>query len=270
MAFCQEGKSARNTLKYRGIYIPPKYNKVRAACSTKSRLQAKATDKAGKEQYFYSKTHKKDSEEKKWSRMREFSNEVDYIREDIQNNIHQQDLKKRALGTAFLLIDNCNFRIGSASNKNVTGVTTIKAGHITPQKIEFVGKSGKINSCDISLTHLKKNFLEHKPTQFELNDYLKKFGSFTCKDFRTFNANESLISTLFELQGGQNPTPVERKQILKKAIAQTAKALHHTPAICKSSYLYPKLLQLYLERGFSYKASRTSPDIVLKSLFQRI
>jgi len=38
-----------------------------------------------------------------------------------------------------------------------------------------------------------------------------------------------------------------RKMIVKEAIKETADALHHTPTICKSSYLFKSLLNNMLE-----------------------
>ena len=64
----------------------------------------------------------------------------------------------------------------------------------------------------------------------DVNIYL---GEYTTKNFRTWSANTLLISHLLE------------NNCLKDGIEYVAKKLHHTPSICKSNYIDPKLVEFY-------------------------
>ena len=65
----------------------------------------------------------------------------------------------------------------------------------------------------------------------DVNDYL---GEYTTKNFRTWSANILLINQL-----------TKEKCKIKDGIEYVAKKLHHTPSICKSNYIDPKLVEKY-------------------------
>jgi DNA topoisomerase-1 len=91
---------------------------------------------------------------------------------------------------------------------------------------------------------------------YDVNAYLKPFGV-TTKDLRTWNANiiflkniknlvENLDNEFIQKYNGKTDKQriKIRKQLIKEAIKKTAESLHHTPAICKSSYIYKKILEV--------------------------
>ena len=68
---------------------------------------------------------------------------------------------------------------------------------------------------------------------------------FTAKDFRTW-AGTLLCSIALAMQG-QGTSKAERKRRVRKAVVATAEQLGNTPAVCKSSYICPRLLDEYME-----------------------
>lgn len=102
----------------------------------------------------------------------------------------------------------------------------------------------------------------------DVNIYLEKF-KITSKDLRTWNANILFLKNLkknFErfLEGENKDNkkdqfdyyslPEEkqlkyRKRIIKQAIIDTAECLHHTAAICKSSYINKYILNKVLNEN---------------------
>ena len=91
---------------------------------------------------------------------------------------------------------------------------------------------------------------------YDVNAYLKPFGV-TTKDLRTWNANiiflkniknlvENLDNEFIQKYNGKTDKQriKIRKQLIKEAIKKTAESLHHTPTICKSSYIYKKILEV--------------------------
>src|SRR5439155_6296267 len=80
-----------------------------------------------------------------------------------------------------------------------------------------------------------------------VNDYIQSIvgEEFTAKDFRTW-AGTLLCSIALAMQG-QAPSKKERKRRIKQAIAATAAQLGNTPAVCRSSYICPRLLDEYMD-----------------------
>ena len=80
-----------------------------------------------------------------------------------------------------------------------------------------------------------------------VNDYIQSIigKDFTAKDFRTW-AGTLLCSIALAMQG-QGTSKTERKRRVRKAIAATAEQLGNTPAVCRSSYICPRLLDEYME-----------------------
>ena len=88
----------------------------------------------------------------------------------------------------------------------------------------------------------------------DLNDYLKPY-EITTKDLRTWNANVIFLKNLkknidatFNEYKNLNEKKKDRfrKKIVQESIKTTAESLHHTPTICKSSYLYKKIMEEFL------------------------
>ncbi|HSP33076.1 MAG TPA: DNA topoisomerase IB, partial [Thermoanaerobaculia bacterium] len=80
-----------------------------------------------------------------------------------------------------------------------------------------------------------------------VNDYIHAVISdnFTAKDFRTW-AGTLLCSIALAMQG-QAPSKTERKRKVRRAVEATAEQLGNTPAVCRSSYICPRLLDEYME-----------------------
>ena len=164
----------------------------------------------------------------------------------------------------------CHFRIGNDvySKKNKSyGTTTLQKKHIKVKSkneiiIDFNGKKNVRNICSIKNKKLITTLRQKKKTigkndrifsyrkgsryynikSSDVNKYLKQFGKFTAKDFRTWGANIELIKQL-----------INKKVDLKKCIIEVSKKLHNTPAICKSNYLDPELINFYKYDPESFK-----------------
>ena len=157
----------------------------------------------------------------------------------------------------------CQFRIGNDvySKKNKSyGTTTLQGKHIKVKNkneliIDFNGKKNVRNICTVKNKKLVKTLRQKKRTinkndriftyrrgeryynikSSDVNKYLKQFGKFTAKDFRTWGANIELIKELMKNKNSE----------LKKCIENVSIKLHNTPTICKSNYLDPELMEFY-------------------------
>ena len=165
----------------------------------------------------------------------------------------------------------CNFRIGNdvdtGSKLKAYGLTTLQWNHIKISKesktvyFEFVGKKGVINKAECSepfvyniIQRMKKIHNKNKEnkennnnanifsvTSTHVNTFLRNYdANITSKDIRTWMANELYIKYFFENPEGESK--FEKRQ--KNALAHVANNLHNTPAVCKTSYIFPEFLEI--------------------------
>ena len=169
---------------------------------------------------------------------------------------------------ALLLVIEGGIRIGNEKyeyENNSFGSTTLQSRHITVNKdtvkVNFIGKKGVRNEGKIRNKKLSKNLRNKKKTlnkndhvftyrrkncwyklkSSDVNNYLKKFGNFTSKNFRTLMANINLISLLlkYNKQGNKN-------KFLNNSIEKVSDKMNNTKTICKNSYIDPLIINLFL------------------------
>ena len=69
-------------------------------------------------------------------------------------------------------------------------------------------------------------------------------GDFSAKDFRTWNATVLAAVALAVSTGATSPTG--RKRAVARAMREVAHYLGNTPAVCRSSYVDPRVVDRYL------------------------
>lgn len=260
------------------IYIPPAYKDVRIYLGKK--VLATGIDSAGRKQYIYSEDSKKERELKKHKRLAKLSVNILRLKRKINNDLSVYGFTKNKLIALVLkIMDLCNFRGGNKiyeKKYGSYGLTTLHKKHIIIKnkyiEIDFVGKKGVNNNCIIQNKNIQDivkkvyklsnkndpyifsiiyNNEDIKISMIDLNDYLKQFD-ITCKDLRTWNANIIFLKNLKIIinnindsyyQLNENKRLKLRKKFCKEAIKETALSLHHTPAICKSSYIFKHILE---------------------------
>ena len=72
-------------------------------------------------------------------------------------------------------------------------------------------------------------------THFDVNNYLKQFGDFSAKNFRTWSANTDLVKEL--KKSTTNLKKNSLKKHLNESVKKVAEKMHHTPSICKKNYI---------------------------------
>jgi DNA topoisomerase-1 len=269
----------KNTLeKINKIYIAPAYKDVKIYLDQK--VLATGIDSAGRKQYIYSEGSKKEREIKKHKRLTKLSSNILSLKRKINNDLKVYGFTKNKLIALVLkIMDLCNFRGGNKiyeKKYGSYGLTTLHKKHISIKnkyiEIDFVGKKGVNNNCIIQNKNIQDivkkvyklsnkddpyifsityNNEDIKISMTDLNDYLKQYN-ITCKDLRTWNANILFLKNLKSIINNINDSYYQlsddkklklRKKICREAIKETALSLHHTPAICKSSYIFKHILE---------------------------
>ena len=251
--------------KLKKIYIAPAYKDVKIYLD--SDILATGINKAGRKQYIYSDKMKKMRELKKFNRLKILSKNIKKLKNKINTDLYEKSFtKKKLIALILKIMDLCNFRSGNKKYEKLYGshgLTTLHKKHILVKKnfieIDFIGKKGVINNCIIKnkiiqtiikkvynmsskedpyLFSIKDNGKIIKILITDINKYLEIFN-ITSKDLRMWNAN---IIFLKNLKNELNNTN-DKKKLIRMAIKKTAASLHHTPAICKSSYIFKKIIE---------------------------
>jgi len=81
-----------------------------------------------------------------------------------------------------------------------------------------------------------------------INAYLREVmgGPYTAKDFRTWAGTLICACELARHAGQIVPGRTDRKRMVVAAVKTTAAKLGNTPAVCRSSYIFPAVIE-----GFS-------------------
>ena len=153
------------------------------------------------------------------------------------------------------LIDKAALRVGHEVNDAV-GASTLKTRHITltgnSLQLDYKAKGGKRvrkQIKDKTLARVLHNIDDlqgrrvfqyigqsgqlHPIDSSNVNDYIGE--DFSAKTFRTWHGTLAAFETAQDTEG--EPT-------LKAMSEAAAKRLHNTPAICRSSYIHPRVIAL--------------------------
>ena len=255
------------------LRIPPAWQNVRIARGETAPLQAVGVDKKGRTQYLYHAKFRAQREEEKFRRVVEFGESLPALRRRVRADLKGSALERqRVLAAMVRLIDQGFFRIGndkSAEAESTFGLSTIRGSHVKVdgKKVlfDYLGKWRKkqkraIADPDVAaiVEQLKKTpgaelfkFAQNSRIvdvkDRHVNDYIQSIigKDFTAKDFRTW-AGTLLCAIALGMQG-QGHSKAERKRRIRKAIVATAEQLGNTPAVCRSSYICPRVIDEYME-----------------------
>jgi DNA topoisomerase-1 len=86
----------------------------------------------------------------------------------------------------------------------------------------------------------------------DINAYVKQVtgGDFSAKDFRTWNATVLAAVALAVSGPAASMSKTARKRAITRAVKEVARFLGNTPAVCRASYIDPRVFDRY-EDGFT-------------------
>ena len=278
-----EIKDEKTLARIRRLRIPPAWREVRIARGDSSPLQAVGVDKKGRTQYLYHSRFRAQREEEKFRRVVEFGESLPLLRRRVRADLKGQELDRdRVLAAIVRLIDQGFFRVGnekSAQSEMTYGLTTIRGKHVTVDgprlSFDYIGKWRKAHKRaieDAEVAAVVRALKKRNPDELfpdvrdrHVNDYIQSIigNNFTAKDFRTW-AGTLLCSIGLAMQG-QAPSKKERKRKVKKAVEATAQQLGNTAAVCRTSYVCPRILDEYMEgKPFELLRKRRSGKPVVR------
>tara|TARA_B110000967_G_C18885067_1_gene563485 strand:- start:379 stop:1353 length:975 start_codon:yes stop_codon:yes gene_type:complete len=274
-----------------GFYISPAYDDVKINLLKTDKVLAIGYDDKDRPQYIYNKKFIEKNNKTKFLKMIEFGESYKKIMNAVKRDIYSDgDTKEKQIAMALILVVDCGIRIGSEKYRkenNSFGATTLEPRHIKINgdivSVDFIGKKGVQNTgksrskrLSRNLRIKKKTFKKNEPLfqyrkgsqwhslkNTDVNKYLKKFGNFSSKNFRTWVANLSFIMEI--LKEDISETEGQRNKNIIDALKKTSLKLNNTAAVCKANYIDPFLINLYLTdpKRFigSFRNSTTKDEI---------
>ncbi|HEY8791864.1 MAG TPA: hypothetical protein VIL96_03165 [Gaiellaceae bacterium] len=258
----------------KSLVIPPAWKEVWIAASASANLQATGVDAAGRKQYLYHANFRAQQEQAKFDGLIRFAECLPNLRAAMSSHMdnHVLDLE-RVAAIATRLINEGWFRVGTeryAKESKTFGITTLRKGHVRVrgQRItfDFRGKHKSVvrtTLVDAELADAIKELLAlprtgrlfryewdgglYALTGAKLNEYVRAHlgDEFTAKDFRTWGG--TLIAAIGLAEHGPSETEAEARRTLAAAMRRVGKQLGNTPAVARSSYVSPAVIDQYLD-----------------------
>lgn len=261
----------------RALAVPPAWSDVWICTDPRGHLQATGRDAKGRKQYRYHPDWRACRDDTKYERMPAFAVALPAIRRRTDADLALPGLpRNKVLAAVVQLLEKSLIRVGNEEYKRKNGsfgLTTLQDKHVIVNggtlTFQFKGKSGKWHRIDVSdrrlarivkacrdlpgqdlFQYIDDNGKRQDVTSGDVNAYLKDITGqdFTAKDFRTWYGTVLAATALRDMERARSKAGT-RKNVLR-AIEAVAGVLGNTRAVCRKSYVHPRIIDAYMEGSF--------------------
>ncbi|QSX77823.1 DNA topoisomerase IB [Agrilutibacter solisilvae] len=264
----------------RGLAIPPAYREVWICPRANGHLQATGRDARGRKQYRYHPRWREVRDTRKFDRITAFGAALPRLRRTMRTDLAREGLgRQKVLAMVVAVMADTLVRVGNdeyARGNKSYGLTTLRNRHIAflrggGARLSFRGKGGVTHEAVLDDRRLAKlvRRCQQLPGQHlfqyrdddgalqpvdsdEVNTYLREATGedFTAKDFRTWGATLEALKLLaaqpVPVRKDSSPDEREITRVRNEVIAQVARALSNTPAVCRKAYIDPAVFDAWL------------------------
>jgi DNA topoisomerase-1 len=273
----QEGRKvtdARLKAYFKSIVIPPAWDNVTINASPRAKVRATGFDAKGRKQYIYNTGFRQKQDSRKFDRIIHFAKQLEHMRRVTGQHLRKRKLNKdKVLAAMVRLLDTAFFRPGNdlyAKENESYGLTTLRSKHLEINGNELIfaykGKSGQQQEKHIVDERLAKIVKEldempgyeifkyvdeaehiHDVKSNDLNDYIRTLmgDEFSAKDFRTWAGTVIAAMALDALGAVEANDQKALKKNIREAVIAVSEKLGNTPAIARSAYIDPRILNHY-------------------------
>ena len=258
----------------RALVIPPAWKDVWICPWPSGHLQAVGIDARGRRQYRYHDLWRIRRDAEKFDHMVAFARALPELRRRCCELLDGENLsRQRVLACAIRLLDIGFFRVGGeeyVEQNGSYGLATLCKEHVSlgpghAVNFDYPAKSGKRRTQTIVdepvftvVAALKRRrtggpdlFAYRGPGGWvdvkssDINDFVKELsgGEFTAKDFRTWAGTVLAAVALAVAEQARSRTA--RKRAISRAYQEVAHYLGNTPAVCRKSYVDPRVVDRY-------------------------
>jgi DNA topoisomerase-1 len=256
----------------RALAIPPAWTGVEIAADPAAKVQATGIDAAGRKQYRYHPDATSRRSRRKYRKLLEFARVLPQIRDATDEHLRRPGLgRDKVLATIVRLMMRGFFRVGSeryAVENKTFGIATLRKRHLRIEGndllFRYVGKKSIHQHHVVADTPLVEVLREmmalpgtrlfryvdeggqpRNVTAADVNGYVKQVAGrkHTSKDFRTWGGTVRAATILADI--GPPRTAAEAKKTTLLACKLVSSELGNTPAVCRSAYIHPVVLEKY-------------------------
>ena len=260
----------------RSLGIPPAWKDVWICPWANGHIQATGVDAAGRKQYLYHDDWRTRRDAEKFDEMLDFAKDLPALRSRVTKDLETGATltRERVLACAVRLLDRGFFRIGTeeyAVTNESYGLATMRKSHVKleddhtmvfdypaksgirqiraivdPAAIEVVGTLKRRRGGGAELLAYKQGGRWRDIKSGDINEYIKEItgGDYSAKDFRTWNATV-LAAVALAVAGEVAGTKTGRKRAVTRAVKEVSHYLGNTPAVCRASYIDPRVFDAY-------------------------
>lgn len=248
-----------------GLGIPPAWERVWICADPAGHLQATGFDAAGRKQYRYHPDWSSWRAESKYAGLATFGRGLARLRAGIERDLAgaagDRDVSLAAIA---VLLDRLHLRVGSAAHtaRNRTfGATTLQTRHLKLEagalRLRYRAKGGRMAEHTLRDRRLHRIFEAihdlpgknlftwmddggevHSIGSHHVNRYLAERSGVqgvTAKTFRTWAGSVAALAAARAAKG---------RLAVRSMAEAAAERLHNTPAIARSAYIHPAVLEL--------------------------
>jgi DNA topoisomerase-1 len=256
-----------------GLAIPPAWSRVEIAATPGAKVQAVGYDEAGRKQYIYNPAFVARGARRKFRKLVPFARTLPTMRQVTNEHLQRDGLdRERVLATVVRLMVRAYFRVGSeryAVQNKTFGIATLEKKHLDIKGnslfFRYAGKRGidqRRVVADTPLVEIIEQLMElpgrrlfryvaeagvRDVTAADVNRYIKEIlgDTYTSKDIRTWGGTLRAATILADLGPAKSRREAEKNVVLTCKLVSTE--LGNTPAVCRSAYIHPVVLERYLK-----------------------
>ena len=265
----------------RALAIPPAYRDVWICKIANGHLQATGRDARGRKQYRYHPRWAEVRDREKFGRIAAFGAALPRLRRLLRRDLALPGFPERKVAAMVVAVmADTLVRIGNAGyardNKSF-GLTTLRNRHVQflrggRARFRFRGKGGIDHDVvldDAKLARLLRHCQQlpgqqlfqyrdddgdvHPVGSTQVNDYLRAAmgEAFTAKDFRTWGGTLAAARLLAEMPWDEAGASQRAMASMRKSVeTEVARQLGNTPAVCRTSYIDPRVYAAWESAGW--------------------
>ena len=281
----------------RALAIPPAYTDVWISPHPYGHIQAVGTDAAGRRQYRYHPLWQERRAAAKHLRVLQVGERLPSMRRRWVRDLRRPELDRdRVLAAAARLLDLGLFRVGGeeyAQEHSTYGLATLLREHVEVEGgrlvFDYTAKAGLRRqevvedrrvaevvaalrgrddpNPELFAFRVAGTWNDVKSTT--VNEYLREVSGLdmSAKDFRTWHATVLMSAVL-----ARSAVPATRRgrdKIVRAGYVEVSEALGNTPAVCRSNYVDPRIVDLFHSGTTIALPPRRRSDDALRSALEK-
>lgn len=256
----------------RRLVIPPAWTGVEISPDPAAKVQATGFDARGRKQYRYHADFTLQRATGKFRKLAAYARALPALRERTEADLARPGLpRERVLALVVRLMMRGFFRVGSeryAVDNKTFGLTTLRKSHLridgSDLYFRYVGKRSIHHHHVVADTPLVEILREltalpgrrlfrwveadgavRPVTARDVNGYIQEIVGkrFTSKDIRTWGGTVRAATILADLGAPRSDAEARKHVVLACKLVSTE--LGNTPAVCRSAYIHPAVLEGY-------------------------